>query len=176
MVRERWRIRRADVSDADGIAEVHVRSWRDAYSDLLPPAEFDKRPVELRTEEWNARLSDPDFVVSVATADKQVLGFVGVRSAQEEDAVSSATGELVYLYLVEDAWGQGIGRKLLEVGLDCLARRGFDRAVLWVLRDNERARRFYEANGWTHDGGSKDCFGGADAPAVRYSRGLGDLA
>ena len=173
MVRERWRIRRADVSDAERIAEVHVRSWFDAYSDLLPPEEFDKRPVELRLNEWNERLSDDDFVISLASDEEKALGFVGVRTGQDDDA-DPRTGEIAYLYLIEEAWGQGLGRKLLAVGVDCLGRRGFTRAVLWVLRDNDRARRFYEANGWKDDGGAKDCFGGANAPAVRYALEFGE--
>lgn len=173
MVHERWRIQSADVSDAPGIAAAHVRSWFDAYSDLLPPEEFEARPLELRTQEWRDRIGDSDFGVSAAFAGDEVVGFVAVKSAQPEDAASGASGELAYLYLVQEAWGQGLGRKLLEIGLDCLDRRAFTHAVLWVLRDNERARRFYEANGWRADGGAKDCFGGANAPAVRYACSLG---
>jgi hypothetical protein len=32
---------------------------------------------------------------------------------------------------------------------------GFDHAVLWVLDQNTRARRFYEREGWMADGGVK---------------------
>ena len=173
MVKERWRIRRAGDSDAEGIARAHTRSWLEAYSEILPREEFDKRTVESRTQQWTERLRDEDFVVSVAEVGDEVVGFVAVSSASEDDADrEGSTGEVVGLYLVKSAWGSGLGRKMLTVGTDCLARRGFDRATLWALRDNKRARLFYEANGWRHDGGEKDCFGGANAPAVRYRRML----
>ena len=38
------------------------------------------------------------------------------------------------------------------VFLDHLVAEGFPRAVLWVLRDNPRARGFYERAGWTPTG------------------------
>ena len=36
--------------------------------------------------------------------------------------------------------------------LELLRERGYEEAVLWVLDDNPRARRFYEAGGWRLDG------------------------
>ena len=37
-----------------------------------------------------------------------------------------------------------------------LRDEGFFDAILWVLEENPRARRFYEHAGWTADGGVKD--------------------
>ena len=175
MVSQRWRIRRADESDAAAIATVHVQSWIDAYSDLLPADEFATRTQSVREEQWVERLVDDDFVVSVAESPTLgVVGFVSVSSSGDDD-LTETTGELAGLYLVRTAWGDGLGRKMLGVGVDCLARRGFSDASLWVLRDNGRARGFYEAHGWSADGAAKDCFGGVTAPAVRYRRSLADL-
>jgi hypothetical protein len=43
-----------------------------------------------------------------------------------------------------------------------------------VLETNDRARRFYEAAGFTCDGGRKtDRFEGLEVPEVRYSKDLG---
>jgi RimJ/RimL family protein N-acetyltransferase len=45
--------------------------------------------------------------------------------------------------------------------------------TLWVLRDNERARRFYERAGWSFDGTEKeDVVAGATVTEVRYRRDL----
>jgi GNAT superfamily N-acetyltransferase len=65
-------------------------------------------------------------------------------------------------------WGQGLSRRLIDNFMSELLPGGFKQAVLWVLRDNFRARRFYEIAGWRADGGSKDHFGGHHAMAVRY--------
>ena len=173
MVEERWRIRRADASDAAAIAEVHIQSWIDAYSDILRPEDFEKRTLAERTRHWTETLANPDVVVSLGEMGGSPVGFVAVGPASEEDSQGDArTGEVAALYLVREAWGAGLGRKMLAVGTDCLVRKGSASAVLWVLRDNERARRFYEKQGWSFDGGEKDCFGGATAPALRYRRSL----
>ena len=42
------RIRSATLDDAAGIAEVHVASWRWAYTGLLPQAAIDQRTFERR--------------------------------------------------------------------------------------------------------------------------------
>ena len=77
-------------------------------------------------------------------------------------------GELFAIYVDPEAWGRGAGRALMDTALASL-REHFDEAVLWVLEDNPRTRRFYELAGWVHDGG-RDTFSrwDVDAPVVRY--------
>ena len=49
------------------------------------------------------------------------------------------------------------------------AARGFRTMRLWVLRDNDRARRFYERAGYAPDGGTKeDDFSGTPVTEIRY--------
>jgi hypothetical protein len=45
--------------------------------------------------------------------------------------------------------------------------------MLWVLEDNPRARRFYEAGGWSTDGTIRpiEIFG-IDVPEIRYTKTL----
>ena len=40
--------------------------------------------------------------------------------------------------------------------LRLLRADGHGEAILWVLEDNPRTRRFYESAGWRADGGVKD--------------------
>lgn len=47
---------------------------------------------------------------------------------------------------------------------------GHTRAILWVLRDNIRARHFYERMGWQLDGQTTDVtYGDVSLQALRYS-------
>ena len=43
----------------------------------------------------------------------------------------------------------------MQAARDRLVEAGFKRASLWVLDTNDRARRFYQADGWQADGASK---------------------
>jgi ribosomal protein S18 acetylase RimI-like enzyme len=48
---------------------------------------------------------------------------------------------------LKQAHGRGTGRKLLQTAADELIQRGHLSMLLWVLRDNTAARKFYEAMG-----------------------------
>ena len=70
-------------------------------------------------------------------------------------------------------WGTGVGRALIEAGEDELRRLGHRDAILWVLDDNPRARRFYERAGWSVDGEAREIhIFGFDVAEVRYTKRL----
>ena len=67
--------------------------------------------------------------------------------------------------------GKGIGRRLMDATLARMSKAGFVQVTLWVLDSNVRARRFYEAGGWSADGGQKlDESRGFPITQVRYRR------
>ena len=81
-------------------------------------------------------------------------------------------GELYAIYVLPSAWSTGAGRALLERAEERLAD-DYDEATLWVLEDNPRARRFYEAAGWRPDGTQKaEPRWDVSAPEVRYRKRL----
>ena len=47
-----FQIREALLTDARGIAKVHVRAWQSAYSGLVPDSYLQSLTVELRTNTW----------------------------------------------------------------------------------------------------------------------------
>ena len=54
-----------------------------------------------------------------------------------------------------------------------LQRAGFRDAQLWVLVGNDRAQRFYRADGWSPDGTRRrDEIYGVDVDEVRFRRSL----
>ena len=63
-------------------------------------------------------------------------------------------GELVSLYVHPDYWGQGYGSALMEEVLNRMKTAGYPGCCLYVLRENNRARRFYEKHGFAWDGHS----------------------
>ncbi|MDO8363467.1 MAG: GNAT family N-acetyltransferase [Actinomycetota bacterium] len=61
-------------------------------------------------------------------------------------------GEVYGFYLHPDSWGSGAAGALMARCTESLRTMGFMEAVLWVLRDNPRARAFYEKAGWLATG------------------------
>jgi GNAT superfamily N-acetyltransferase len=92
------------------------------------------------------------------------------------DGRAGLVGELYALYVTPAWWSAGAGRALMERVLTALGAESYRRAVLWVLADNARARRFYERAGFAPDGAANTLAGLGGVLEVRYSRDLTDLA
>jgi pyridoxine 4-dehydrogenase len=166
-------IRPATPEDAGAIASVHVRAWQAAYQGLMPQDYLDRLDVGARTATWREILAAPSDVFVAEAADRTILGFIGLSPSRDGDRDPAATGELQAIYLAPEAWGRGTGRQLMATAIARLASRGFSRAALWVLETNVRARRFYEAAGWTPDGVTKqDDRHGFPISEIRYARAL----
>ena len=151
-------IRRATSGDAVALATVHVRSWQWAYQGQVPDAYLEQLGQTLgeRIEARHTQLEHvpPEYRWWVAEYTGRLVGFAITRPSEESDA-APLTAEVLALYLDPEAVGRGIGRTLFAHAVADFRQRGFRQATLWVLESNARARRFYEAAGWTPDGGRK---------------------
>jgi GNAT superfamily N-acetyltransferase len=160
-------VRAATEADADAIERVRVRAWRVAYRHVFPPAELDAMRID--GTRWRDRLSGPPEGWTILVAgDAEVIGFTALGPSRD----GAPVGELYAIYVDPEAWSTGAGRALIQATEAVLAEE-FDEATLWVLEENPRARRFYEAFGWTADGG-RQFFEryGVRAPEVRYRKAL----
>lgn len=164
-------IRAARPDDAAVIAEIHVRSWQVAYRGLMASEFLDALSVESRRDWWTRRLSllDPGHAVLVLEDLSGVAGFSYLGPSHDGD------GEVYAIYLHPVQWGRGHGRRLLTSAEATLAGAGHERGVLWVLEGNDRARRFYEACGWSADGALKlEEIGHVQVTEMRYRKDLDD--
>lgn len=169
-------IRPADVADAAQIATVHVRSWQGAYRGLLPQEYLDRLDLAQRTAMWARALERAGPARGgflVAGAGEALTGFANFGPARDEAERPGGVGEVYTIYVLPDSWGQGTGRQLMAGALAGLTAAGYTEAILWVLDTNARARRFYEAGGWTADGAVKRGDArGFPLTEVRYRRTL----
>jgi ribosomal protein S18 acetylase RimI-like enzyme len=162
-------IRRAGPEDAEAIALVHVRSWQGAYAHVFPPHTLADLSVEARVRLWERYLPRDDAGIFVSESDGSVVGFVSVGASRD----AADDGELYAIYVDPDYWGTGAGRRLITAGEEWLRSHGYDRATLWVLADNPRARRFYEIAGWSLDGTERTGEHlGVPTHEVRYAKDL----
>ena len=139
-------IRPGTPEDAEAVARVHVETWQAAYAHVLPQDRLRTLSVENRAEIH--RRSPP----LVAEVDGALVGFVAVGPTHDENG----DGELYAIYVHPDHWGTGVGRALIGAGEARLKELGHRDVHLWVLDDNPRARRFYEAAGWSTDGTTRE--------------------
>jgi RimJ/RimL family protein N-acetyltransferase len=156
--------------DARALAEVHARTWEEAYSGLVPDELIERRSIEERERLWHELLASGDSVHFAGEIDGVVAGFVSIGPTREPDRPLS--GELYAIYVRKAYWGSGLAVALILAGERALRELGYSHATLWVLRDNPRARAFYERQGWRPDGSEKDFVAGV--AEVRYERDLAE--
>ncbi|MFD8250941.1 GNAT family N-acetyltransferase [Streptomyces werraensis] len=169
------RIRPMTADDSAGVAAIRVRGWQYAYRGMIPQAYLDAMDVAAEAEKQRARLAagDGSVVNLVAEAADGALAGWAAYGPYREGEVRTRDGELYALYLPPERIGQGVGRALLTEVTGRCAAAGLPRMFLWVLKENARARRFYETAGLTPDGAEEPFeVGGAAVPEVRYVRAL----
>lgn len=111
---------------------------------------LDALTYEERERGWGERLRQAGAEPWVLVAGGQVGGFITLVQADPSDG-GAGVGELEGIYLHPSLFGQGLGRRLMELALERLRARGHSEAVLWVIDGNHRAERFYQAAGWSRE-------------------------
>ena len=165
-------VRPAAGFDVPGIAWVHVQSWRETYTGLIPQEILDAQQVEARERQWWHMLESPRHGVFVADTSGDVHDVIGFSSVgPSEDAAFDA--ELYTLYVLKSHQGQGIGRKLFEAALHFAHNQGAKNLVLWVLETNP-ACGFYERMGGQREGRKVETFDGQELVEVSYSFKIGE--
>jgi GNAT superfamily N-acetyltransferase len=136
-------IREARPDEAEALAEVQRDASVAAFAHIFP-SELYPFPLDAVRARWAEAVENPQLTVLVAEVDGAPAGLAGCR-----------TEWLDGLYVRPEHWGRGLGRKLHDEVLDRLRANGSPRCHLWVLEDNERARRFYEGLGWRENGDTR---------------------
>src|SRR5262249_55133274 len=110
----------------------------------------------------------PGWATYVAEGHGRTVGWVSIGPSRDEHGI----GELYAIYVDPEEWSRGAGRALIRRAEERLAEE-YAEATLWVLEDNPRARRFYEAAGWRTDGARQSIQRlGVSPPEVRYRKRL----
>jgi ribosomal protein S18 acetylase RimI-like enzyme len=141
------RIRPARLADADAIAQVHVRAWRETYRGLIPDSVLAGLSVEGRVRAWSDMIGAGDATPAIFVAEQggTIVGFASARLMH--DPLLATDGELTSIYLLDGHKRQGTGRLLFRHLVAWLRERDCTSLGLWVLDTNTGARAFYAALG-----------------------------
>ncbi|MET9254652.1 GNAT family N-acetyltransferase [Streptomyces sp. NPDC003717] len=169
------RVREMALADCQAVAAIRIGGWRHAYRGLMPQAYLDGLGLAEETERRRALFAraDPAVVNLVAEDAAGRLTGWACHGPYREDGRRTADAELYAVYVDPAHLGTGVGRALLAESVRRCAAAGRARMLLWVLRDNARARRFYERAGFRADGAEEPFeVAGTEVPEVRYARDL----
>jgi GNAT superfamily N-acetyltransferase len=191
-------IRSASAADAAQISAVMQASWRAAYDGIIAAEVIGRVTASdggarvrqsFRTRPWQktfVAVAGPPAQPEAGRKRDAADGIVGYAFFGPEQDVLGApwphplssegqqgqVAELYALYVHPAWWSTGTGRALMDRVLDTASAAGFLSVRLWVLRDNSRARRFYERAGFAPDGASHTLDGLGGVTEIRYRRVL----
>lgn len=162
-------------ADCDRVAEIRVRGWQSAYRGLIPQSYLEGLSIAQDAERRRAHLAHAGAgVVNLVAEDTggEVVGWV-CHGPYRDGEVRTADAEVYAVYVHPDHLGRGAGQALLAESAARCSAAGHHRLLLWVLKGNGRARRFYERAGFHADGAEVPFeVAGVTVPEVRYARTL----
>ncbi len=140
-------IRQAKISDAKEIALVHLKAWQESYHGIIDQSYLDSIDFEERLSLRKSILLNPDelSIHLVAIVDNKLVGFCSAGHCP--DFSDEARGEIYAIYLLEAYKNLGIGGLFMQKVSDLLTQTGLIPYKAWVLKDNQKARHFYEKYG-----------------------------
>lgn len=157
----------AGPADAEALAQVHVASWRETYPGLLPDSYLRRMSVPAHARRFRAALQTPGpLEATLLAADRR--GIVGYAQGGPSRDRRPGEAEVMTLYVLHAAQGQGIGRELMIATARVMAAHGARSLMLSVLRDNIPARGFYERLGGLAEAPRREPGPGGVTHEVRY--------
>lgn len=150
-------------SDLTALVELERAASQAALAHVFPPDRY-PYPVAAVRDRWADVLADPGVHVDV------------VDTPEGPSALSCFVAyddhRLRHLGVAPSAWGRGLGAEAVRHAEDRIRVAGSQRAVLWVLADNTRARRLYERLGWQPTGREQRAEFSPYPLEVEYGRAL----
>lgn len=114
---------------------IHSESWKESHKTFCSAEFVERHSPAAQTEYLRRELSAGKKLFMLT--DSQPVGIVSVQGSLIEN-----------LYVLPDEQNKGYGTRLLEYAVrQCEAC-----PTLWILNNNERARRFYRKNGFRESG------------------------
>jgi ribosomal protein S18 acetylase RimI-like enzyme len=146
-----YAIRRATVSDAAALAQVHETTWRETYVGLMSQEMLNALTADARATVWRRVLSGEaghlaTTFIAERAGDVVAFGSCG-RQRDAEFAAAGYPGEFSSVYVLKTDQRRGLGTELMRMMMRDLAERGLFGATSWVPRENIPARSLYEQLG-----------------------------
>lgn len=161
-------LRPAVMSDAPILAYIQTQAWNAAFGDILTSEVLTQATNLDESENMYRYVLDQRLAhVSLQCVDGIPQGITAW--SENRDNLGADTAELICIHSLPQFWGQGYGSHMIQHVLEEAKSAGYERLVLWVFENNERARHFYEKHGFHLTDRTKETFG---AKEVLYAKDL----
>lgn len=145
-------IRRANLQDAEMLAELSRQTFWDAFHDNpknAPEDMADYMQSAFSLKQIKRELADAKAIFFIAEIAGEPAGYAKVLfDTREPEITGEKPIELARLYSKQEFLGKGVGAKLMD---ECFrVAKNFDRDAMWlgVWEFNPRAQAFYRKYGF----------------------------
>ncbi len=138
-------IRKQKKEDCKDVVHVVTLCWNETYKGIVPneflAGLYDNEDERLARAYKRLEESDHQYVLEV---DHEIAGFINVGESIDDDY--SGIGEIYAIYILKKYHGMGLGRKLLEKGIEELKKMGYKEMIICCLEGNP-TNEFYKHMG-----------------------------
>jgi GNAT superfamily N-acetyltransferase len=146
-------IRIAQPPEADRLADLAARTFRDAFGAANHPADLALHlGTHFTAERLRAELEDPEWETLLAEVEGEPAGYAQLVP-RDPPLDLGAGGRMVQRFYLEQAWiGRGVAAPLMQAVQRAARRRGAQYLWLTVWQQNPRAIGFYGKCGFVTRG------------------------
>jgi len=150
-------------ADLDALVSVGIETYRGTFSGMTSKAVMDEYlGTAFDGERIRQEIDNPGSLFLFLEVDGGIAGYIKVNESDAQTDLREPDGlEIERIYLRSGFQGKGLGRVLLEKGLEIARREGKRCVWLGVWEKNTAAIGFYERMGFVKDG-THDFFMGGE--------------
>ncbi|MBN8828692.1 MAG: GNAT family N-acetyltransferase [Sphingobacteriia bacterium] len=150
-------LRLATIADAPGIANVHVTGWHETYSNIVDQNYLNDLSYEksLNFRNHLFEIGNTNTLVALNEEEK-IIAFCDFGKKLEHDnqimtdtqkQKRTEVGEISAIYVLKKYQRQGIGTNLFKEANNFMKENSFIPFIVWALKENKNACKFYESLG-----------------------------
>ena len=145
VVENSYYIRLNRIEDQEGMARIKVDCWQDTYKNIIEQSYLDSLNYEIQTNKYIDSFDEYKNMVLVAedVNNHKIIGYACFST----DANEYADAELISLYIDKNYSRRGVGTSLLRETIKELKKYNKRTMMLWCIKENKNAIKFYEKMG-----------------------------
>ena len=143
-------IRKCNVQDLDSLCKISIETFYQTFADSNTEENMTAYlDSAYNKEKLYEELCNPDSSFFFIYVDESLAGYLKTNEYPSQTDINDIDSlELERIYILKDFQGEGLGRDLLEHTISIAIEHGKKYVWLGVWEHNEKAKRFYQKNGF----------------------------
>lgn len=140
-------IRKVKIDDANTLALIQTESWKSAFKEILSKEDLEKyTDINSAINLYNKLLKENIANGFILTINEIPHCMAYWDKSRDEEMKGYA--EIICIHSLCNNWRKGYGTEMMNYILKDIKNSGFNKVMLWVFKENHRARKFYEKHGF----------------------------